>query len=117
MFSIADHTYMTLALRLAAQGLYSTTPNPRVGCVIVKNQQIIGQGAHLKAGEAHAEIHALQAAGEAARGADVYVTLEPCSHVGRTPPCMDALIKAGVKRVVVAMQKLSKGDSTNGVAG
>jgi diaminohydroxyphosphoribosylaminopyrimidine deaminase/5-amino-6-(5-phosphoribosylamino)uracil reductase len=95
---------MTLALRLAEQGLYTTQPNPRVGCVIVKNQQIIGQGAHLKAGEPHAEVYALREAGVAATGADAYVTLEPCSHHGRTPPCVDALIKAGVKRVVIAMQ-------------
>lgn len=95
---------MTLALRLAAQGLYTTQPNPRVGCVIVKNQQIIGQGAHLKAGEPHAEVFALREAGLEAKDADAYVTLEPCNHHGRTPPCVDALIKAGVKRVVVAMQ-------------
>jgi diaminohydroxyphosphoribosylaminopyrimidine deaminase/5-amino-6-(5-phosphoribosylamino)uracil reductase len=95
---------MTQALRLAEQGLYSTQPNPRVGCFIVKNQQLIGQGAHLKAGEPHAEVFALREAGLAANGADVYVTLEPCNHHGRTPPCVDALINAGVKRVVVAMQ-------------
>jgi diaminohydroxyphosphoribosylaminopyrimidine deaminase/5-amino-6-(5-phosphoribosylamino)uracil reductase len=95
---------MTHALRLAEQGLYTTQPNPRVGCVIVKNQTIVGEGAHLKAGEPHAEIHALHQAGSLAAGADAYVTLEPCSHHGRTPPCMDALIKAGVRRVVVAMQ-------------
>jgi len=104
VFSPADHTYMTLALRLAEQGLYTTQPNPRVGCVIVKNQQIIGQGAHLKAGEPHAEVYALREAGVKAKGADAYVTLEPCNHHGRTPPCVDALIEAGVKRVVVAMQ-------------
>ncbi len=95
---------MTLALRLAEQGLYSTQPNPRVGCVVVKNQQIIGQGAHLKAGGPHAEVFALRQAGAEAKGADVYVTLEPCNHHGRTPPCVDALIAAGVKRVVVAIQ-------------
>lgn len=95
---------MAQALQLAAQGLYTTQPNPRVGCVIVKQGQVIGRGAHLKAGEPHAEIHALREAGEAASGADAYVTLEPCSHYGRTPPCANALIKAGVKRVVVAMQ-------------
>jgi diaminohydroxyphosphoribosylaminopyrimidine deaminase/5-amino-6-(5-phosphoribosylamino)uracil reductase len=94
---------MTLALRLAAQGLYSTQPNPRVGCVIVKNQQIVGEGAHLKAGEAHAEVFALRQAAAAAKDATAYVTLEPCNHHGRTPPCVDALIAAGVKRVVVAM--------------
>jgi diaminohydroxyphosphoribosylaminopyrimidine deaminase/5-amino-6-(5-phosphoribosylamino)uracil reductase len=104
LFSSADHLYMTQALRLAEQGLYTTQPNPRVGCVIVKNQQIVGQGAHLKAGEPHAEIFALRQAGLAAKGADAYVTLEPCNHHGRTPPCVDALINAGIKRVVVAMQ-------------
>jgi len=95
---------MTLALRLAEQGLYTSTPNPRVGCVIVKDGAVIGQGAHLCAGEPHAEVHALREAGENAHGADVYVTLEPCSHFGRTPPCADGLIEAGVKRVVAAMQ-------------
>ena len=103
-FSALDHTYMTQALALAAQGLYTTSPNPRVGCIIVKNNQIIGQGAHLKAGEPHAEVHALREAGVQAQFADAYVTLEPCNHHGRTPPCVDALINAGVKRVVVAMQ-------------
>jgi diaminohydroxyphosphoribosylaminopyrimidine deaminase/5-amino-6-(5-phosphoribosylamino)uracil reductase len=95
---------MTHALRLAAQGLYTTQPNPRVGCVIVKDQQLVGEGAHLKAGEAHAEVFALRQAGAAAKDATAYVTLEPCNHHGRTPPCVDALIAAGVKRVVVAMQ-------------
>ncbi len=95
---------MALALQLAEQGLYTTQPNPRVGCVIVKNNQIIGQGAHIKAGEGHAEVLALSIAGTEAKDADVYVTLEPCNHYGRTPPCVDALINAGVKRVVVAMQ-------------
>ncbi len=104
MFSVADHTYMTLALRLAEQGLYSTQPNPRVGCVIVKNNQIMGQGAHIRAGEPHAEVLALREAGTDAKDADVYVTLEPCNHHGRTPPCVDALLAAGVGRVVVAMQ-------------
>lgn len=99
-----DIEWMTQALRLAAQRLYTTTPNPRVGCVIVKNAQLIGEGAHLKAGEPHAEVHALRMAGEQARGATAYVTLEPCSHFGRTPPCADALIQAGISRVVVAMQ-------------
>lgn len=94
---------MTLALRLAEQGLYTTHPNPRVGCVIVKNNQIIGQGAHLKAGEPHAEVYALREAGSNAQDATAFVTLEPCSHHGRTPPCADALVKAGVKRVVIAM--------------
>ncbi len=104
LFSRLDHQYMSEALQLAAQGLYTTQPNPRVGCVIVKDNQIIGRGAHLKAGEPHAEIYALREAGTVAEGADVYVTLEPCSHFGRTPPCMNALIEAKVKRVFVAMQ-------------
>ena len=103
-FSSLDHQYMAEALQLAARGLYTTSPNPRVGCVIVNNNQIIGRGAHLKAGEPHAEIYALRQAGAAAEGADVYVTLEPCSHFGRTPPCMNALIEAKVRRVFVAMQ-------------
>ena len=115
MFSVADHTYMTLALRLAAQGLYTTQPNPRVGCVIVKNNQIVGQGAHLKAGEPHAEVYALREAGEDSAGADAYVTLEPCNHHGRTPPCVDALIAANVKRVVVAMQDPNPLVAGNGI--
>lgn len=106
---------MTLALQLAEQGLYTTTPNPRVGCVIVKNHQIIGQGAHLKAGEPHAEVLALRKAGANAKGADVYVTLEPCNHHGRTPPCVDALIQAGVGRVVVAMQDPNPLVAGNGI--
>lgn len=95
---------MTLALRLAEQGLYSTSPNPRVGCVIVKNNQIVGQGAHLKAGAPHAEVFALQQAGTQAKDADIYVTLEPCSHFGKTPPCVQAVIAAQPKRVIIAMQ-------------
>lgn len=116
MFSAADHQYMTQALRLAEQGLYTTMPNPRVGCVIVKDGQVIGEGFHLRAGEPHAEVMALQAAGEAAQGADVYVTLEPCSHHGRTPPCADALIEAGVRRVVAAMQDPNPKVAGNGLA-
>lgn len=104
MFSALDHEYMTRALRLAAHGLYTTTPNPRVGCVIVRDSRIVGEGWHERAGQPHAEVHALRAAGEAARGATAYVTLEPCSHQGRTPPCADALIAAGIARVVAAMQ-------------
>ena len=103
MFSTDDHRYMTQALRLAERGLYTTTPNPRVGCVIVKAGKVIGEGWHERAGGPHAEVHALRQAGEAARGADVYVTLEPCSHHGRTPPCAQALVDAGVRRVVAAM--------------
>ncbi|MBM3115549.1 bifunctional diaminohydroxyphosphoribosylaminopyrimidine deaminase/5-amino-6-(5-phosphoribosylamino)uracil reductase RibD [Jeongeupia naejangsanensis] len=94
---------MQQALRLAAKGLYTTTPNPRVGCVIVKDGAVIGEGWHVRAGEPHAEVHALRMAGDAAHGATAYVTLEPCSHHGRTPPCADALVQAGVARVVAAM--------------
>jgi diaminohydroxyphosphoribosylaminopyrimidine deaminase/5-amino-6-(5-phosphoribosylamino)uracil reductase len=109
MFSAVDCTYMAHALRLAEQGLYTTTPNPRVGCVIVNHQKIVGEGAHLKAGEPHAEVHALrQAAGMALganiKGADIYVTLEPCSHIGKTPPCVNAVIEAQPQRVIIAMQ-------------
>jgi diaminohydroxyphosphoribosylaminopyrimidine deaminase/5-amino-6-(5-phosphoribosylamino)uracil reductase len=104
MLSAADHEFMARALRLAELGLFSTTPNPRVGCVVVKDNRLVGEGWHRQAGEAHAEIHALQAAGNEARGATVYVTLEPCSHHGRTPPCAEALIAAGVARVVAAMR-------------
>jgi len=111
-----DIEWMTRALRLAARGLYTTTPNPRVGCVIVNNGQVVGEGAHLKAGEPHAEVHALRAAGEQARGATAYVTLEPCSHFGRTPPCADALVNAGVSRVVVAMQDPNPLVAGNGIA-
>ena len=95
---------MARALRLAQKGMYSTTPNPRVGCVIVKDGAIVGEGWHRKAGEAHAEVEALRVAGRAARGSTVYVTLEPCCHYGRTPPCAAALIDAGVTRVVAAME-------------
>ncbi|MDP2432212.1 MAG: bifunctional diaminohydroxyphosphoribosylaminopyrimidine deaminase/5-amino-6-(5-phosphoribosylamino)uracil reductase RibD [Pseudomonadota bacterium] len=104
MFSAADHAHMARALRLAERGLFTTTPNPRVGCVIVNDGQVVGEGWHARAGEAHAEVHALRAAGERARGATAYVTLEPCSHHGRTPPCANALIDAGLSRVVAAMR-------------
>jgi diaminohydroxyphosphoribosylaminopyrimidine deaminase/5-amino-6-(5-phosphoribosylamino)uracil reductase len=103
MFSASDHFYMSRALQLAERGLYTTSPNPRVGCVIVNHQKIVGEGAHLKAGEPHAEVHALQQAGVLAQGATAYVTLEPCSHHGRTPPCANALLKAGIKTVIAAM--------------
>ncbi|KPX06417.1 bifunctional diaminohydroxyphosphoribosylaminopyrimidine deaminase/5-amino-6-(5-phosphoribosylamino)uracil reductase [Pseudomonas syringae pv. daphniphylli] len=99
-----DVHYMARALELARNGLYSTHPNPRVGCVIVRDGQIVGEGWHVRAGEPHAEVHALRQAGELARGATAYVTLEPCSHQGRTPPCADALVNAGLAGVVAAMQ-------------
>lgn len=95
---------MQRALRLAQKGLYSTDPNPRVGCVLVKNGTVVGEGWHRKAGEPHAEVLALAQAGESAENATAYVTLEPCSHTGKTPPCADALIRARVARVIVAMQ-------------
>ncbi len=95
---------MRQALALAAEGRFSSSPNPRVGCLIAHGSQIVGQGFHLRAGEPHAEVHALRQAGSAARGATAYVTLEPCAHHGRTPPCSAALIQAGVSRVVAAMR-------------
>lgn len=98
------HDYMSSALQLAERGRYTVSPNPMVGCIIVKNGSIIGQGYHQRAGEAHAEIYALREAGEQARDATVYVTLEPCCHTGRTPPCTRALIQAGIKKVVIACQ-------------
>jgi diaminohydroxyphosphoribosylaminopyrimidine deaminase / 5-amino-6-(5-phosphoribosylamino)uracil reductase len=103
MFSATDHAHMARALRLAERGLFTTTPNPRVGCVIVREGEIVGEGFHERAGEPHAEVHALRAAGQRARGATAYVSLEPCSHFGRTSPCADALIEGGVVRVVAAM--------------
>lgn len=103
-FSPADISCMSRALQLAERGLYSTDPNPRVGCVLVRDGEVVGEGWHAVAGGPHAEIVALQHAGEAARGATAYVTLEPCCHHGKTPPCSDALIQAGVVRVVAAME-------------
>jgi len=97
-----DQYWMQQAIELAKQGLYSTKPNPNVGCVIVKDNQIIGEGFHPKAGQPHAEVFALREAGEQAQGATAYVTLEPCAHYGRTPPCAEALVAAQVKKVVVA---------------
>jgi len=102
--SAADARFMARALQLARRGLYTTDPNPRVGCVIVKDGKIIGEGWHVRAGEPHAEILALSQAGLHAHSAGVYLTLEPCCHHGRTPPCTQALIKASVQRVVAAMR-------------
>lgn len=104
MSETTDIKFMKRALTLARKGIGRTSPNPAVGCVIVKNGIIIGEGWHRKAGTPHAEIHALDMAGDAARGADVYVTLEPCCHSGKTPPCSEALIRAGVRRVVAGMR-------------
>jgi diaminohydroxyphosphoribosylaminopyrimidine deaminase/5-amino-6-(5-phosphoribosylamino)uracil reductase len=104
MFTPDDHRHMAYALELAARGLYTTTPNPRVGCVIVKDGKVVGEGWHEKAGAAHAETIALEHARKQAAGATLYVTLEPCAHHGRTPPCVDALLKAKPARVVAAMQ-------------
>src|ERR1700686_2940667 len=101
-WSFADHAFMAHALRLAERGLYTTSPNPRVGCVLVNNSDIVGEGWHQRAGDPHAEVLPLSAAGAAAYGSTAYVTLEPCSHHGRTPPCVDALIAAGISRVAVA---------------
>ena len=102
--AVLDAQHMARALELARRGHYTTHPNPRVGCVIVRDGQVVGEGWHIRTGEPHAEVHALRAAGEQARGATAYVTLEPCSHHGHTPPCADALVNAGVARVVAAMQ-------------
>ena len=110
-----DSTYMAHALRLAKQGMYTTRPNPNVGCVIVKDDKVVGEGFHYRAGEPHAEIHALNEAAGNAAGATAYVTLEPCSHTGRTPPCANALIQAGVARVVVAMTDPNPGVSGEGI--
>ncbi len=112
MFTAADHEFMGQALELAGRGLYTTTPNPRVGCVIVKDGAVVASGWHEKTGLPHAEALALKAAAARARGATLYLNLEPCSHQGRTPPCVDAIIEAGVKRVVAAI-----GDPNPKVAG
>ncbi|MCC5825800.1 bifunctional diaminohydroxyphosphoribosylaminopyrimidine deaminase/5-amino-6-(5-phosphoribosylamino)uracil reductase RibD [Alkalimonas sp.] len=103
-FSADDHRFMARAIELARKGRFTTSPNPNVGAVLVHHGQIVGEGYHHQAGGPHAEVVALRQAGELARGADCFVTLEPCSHYGRTPPCAEALIEAGVRRVVMAMQ-------------
>lgn len=104
MFSVDDHQWMARALRLADRARYHAGPNPRVGCVLVRDGDLVGEGWHERTGGPHAEIEALRAAGDRARGATAYVTLEPCSHQGRTPPCAEALVEAGVARVVAAME-------------
>lgn len=101
-FSAIDHLHMAHALRLAELGAYTTKPNPMVGCVIARGEDVAGTGWHVRRGEAHAEVHALREAGDRAQGATAYVTLEPCAHTGATPPCADALIAAKVVRVVCA---------------
>ena len=103
-FSATDHAMMARALRLAERGAYTTRPNPMVGCVLAHGDEVVGEGWHRRQGEPHAEVLALQAAGDRARGATAYVTLEPCAHTGRTGPCADALVAAGVARVVAAMR-------------
>ncbi|PMR69602.1 bifunctional diaminohydroxyphosphoribosylaminopyrimidine deaminase/5-amino-6-(5-phosphoribosylamino)uracil reductase RibD [Halomonas heilongjiangensis] len=108
--------WMARAVELARRGLYTTDPNPRVGCVLVRNHRLVGEGFHERAGEPHAEVHALRQAGDAARGATAYVTLEPCSHQGRTGPCAVALIEAGVKAVVVAMADPNPAVAGRGIA-
>lgn len=115
-FTRFDHECMARALRLARRGLYTTDPNPRVGCIIADSEQVYGYGWHERAGEPHAEIEALKMAGESARGKTAYVTLEPCSHHGRTPPCTEALLEAGIRRVVVAGEDPNPEVSGNGIS-
>ena len=103
-WSALDHAHMAQALALAARGTDTTDPNPRVGCVLAHGAEVVGEGWHMRAGEGHAEVHALRAAGDRAAGATAYVTLEPCAHHGRTPPCAEALVAAGVARVVAACE-------------
>ena len=116
MTTDTDIRHMARALELARRGLYTTDPNPRVGCVIVQDGQVVGEGFHVRAGEPHAEVLALRQAGEAARGATLYVSLEPCAHHGRTAPCADALVAAGVGRVVAAMRDPDPRVSGEGLA-
>ena len=115
-FSTSDHQFMQRALELAALGRFTTSPNPNVGAVVVKDGVIVGEGYHQQAGGPHAEVFALRQAGEKAKGATCYVTLEPCSHYGRTPPCALALIDAGVSRVVLAMTDPNPQVSGRGIA-
>jgi len=113
-FTQQDCEHMARALRLAERGRYTAHPNPVVGCVLVRDGRVVGEGFHLKTGEGHAEVNALRAAGAEARGSTAYVTLEPCAHHGRTPPCAEALIGAGVAKVVAAMQDPGKDVSGRG---
>lgn len=112
---MTDKDYMKLALQLAKSAEGQTAPNPMVGAVVVKNGEIVGMGAHLKAGQPHAEVHALNMAGEKAKGADIYVTLEPCSHFGKTPPCSNLIIEKGIKRVIVATTDPNPKVAGNGI--
>ena len=114
-FTQRDHEYMARAIKLAQKGWFTTSPNPRVGCVIVKDDKVVGEGYHQKAGQGHAEVNALKHAGALAKGATAYVTLEPCSHYGRTPPCAEGLIKAGVSKVIAAMVDPNPQVSGNGL--
>ncbi|BDM65431.1 riboflavin biosynthesis protein RibD [Shewanella sp. NFH-SH190041] len=116
MWSVFDMQMMARAITLARRGRYTTAPNPNVGCVLVKDGTVIGEGFHIRAGGPHAEVHALRQAGEQAQGATAYVTLEPCSHYGRTPPCAKGLIDAGVSRVVVAMKDPNPQVAGQGIA-
>jgi diaminohydroxyphosphoribosylaminopyrimidine deaminase/5-amino-6-(5-phosphoribosylamino)uracil reductase len=120
-FSAFDHAMMRRALELAEKGLFTTTPNPRVGCVVANQETIVGEGWHEKAGAPHAEVNALHAAGARSAGATVYVNLEPCNHHGRTPPCVEKLVQCKVKRVVAAMRdpnpKAAHGGEALGAAG
>ena len=115
-FSAADHRFMARALQLAEKGLTTARPNPRVGCVLVHGGEVVGEGWHRAAGEAHAEVNAIEAAGENAAGAVAYVTLEPCAHTGRTGPCANALIDAGVGEVVFAHEDPSSRAPESGMA-
>lgn len=114
--SVTDRAYLEAAIELAAQGLYSTTPNPRVGCLIVKGHDVVGRGFHVRAGGPHAEAIALAQAGVEAHGATAYVSLEPCAHHGRTPPCSDALIVAGIARVVIGHRDPDRRTAGKGLA-
>jgi len=107
--AVQDRFYMQMALDLAARGTGHTSPNPLVGAVVVKDQKVIGRGYHQRFGDAHAEVNALEEAGESARGATLYVTLEPCNHTGKTPPCTEKILTAGIRRVVVAMRDPNPG--------
>ena len=115
IFSSFDHRCMAIALRLAERGLNTTHPNPRVGCVIASGEQVVGRGWHQRAGESHAEVNALLDAGGKAVGGTAYVTLEPCSHHGKTPPCVDALIEAKVSRVICALEDPNPEVSGSGI--